>query len=272
MKVTEITSDNAEYFEDLIPEGYLENENLLWLGAIAGDGTACAVLGSGVYEDMAYIEWIYTDPSYRKEGAARALMKLLKTFLRKVKVKILQISFSEDDENLEEFLEDEGFIVNDDRESYSFPVRDLIYSEMIDRYGEEHDSVDRVVTLAGFEKPDAFYEYMQGHGIPFVKASEDLSSSLIRINKEGEIEGCMLISRLQDGDIEISYLISDGPAGSAIDLFLAFKKLAGQMGWLDDSIVFTDRSGETIRIIETIAGADRDSYIISKQKTGLTTL
>ncbi len=36
MKVTEITSDNAEYFEDLIPEGYLENENLLWLGAIAG--------------------------------------------------------------------------------------------------------------------------------------------------------------------------------------------------------------------------------------------
>jgi hypothetical protein len=41
MKVTEITSDNAEYFEDLIPEGYLENENLLWLGAIAGDGTAC---------------------------------------------------------------------------------------------------------------------------------------------------------------------------------------------------------------------------------------
>ena len=89
------------------------------------------------------------------------------------------------------------------RESYSFPVRDLIYSEMIDRYGEEHDSVDRVVTLAGFEKPDAFYEYMQGHGIPFVKASEDLSSSLIRINKEGEIEGCMLISRLQDGDIDV---------------------------------------------------------------------
>lgn len=70
MKITDIAADNAEYFEYLVPEGALENENIFWLGAIAGDGTACAALGIGIYEEMAYIEWIYTDPSHRGEGAA----------------------------------------------------------------------------------------------------------------------------------------------------------------------------------------------------------
>lgn len=45
MKVTDIATDNAEYFEYLVPEGALEDENILWLGAIAADGTACAALG-----------------------------------------------------------------------------------------------------------------------------------------------------------------------------------------------------------------------------------
>lgn len=61
-------------------------------------------------------------------------------------------SFSEDDENLQEFLEAEGFLTDEDRESYSVPVRELIYSEMIDRFEEEHKSTGRVVTLADFEK------------------------------------------------------------------------------------------------------------------------
>lgn len=72
--------------------GGVENENLFWLGAIAGDGTACAVLGVGVYEEVAYIDWIYTAYDYRRKGAARDLLKRLKTMLRKIEVKILEIS------------------------------------------------------------------------------------------------------------------------------------------------------------------------------------
>ena len=56
MKVTGIAPDNAEYFKDLVPDGALDDGNIFWLGAVAPDGTACAVLGAGVIEDIAYIE------------------------------------------------------------------------------------------------------------------------------------------------------------------------------------------------------------------------
>lgn len=62
MNVTSIAKDNAIYFENLVPEGALNDENLLWLGAVAADGTACSALGIGIVDEMVYIEWIYTDP------------------------------------------------------------------------------------------------------------------------------------------------------------------------------------------------------------------
>ncbi len=105
----------------------------------------CAVLGTGVYEEMAYIEWIYTDPSYRRNGAARALLKWLKILLRRTDVKILEISFQDENENLEDFLDEERFFYDEDREIYSVPVRDLIYSDIIDTAWEGH-STDCIVT------------------------------------------------------------------------------------------------------------------------------
>ncbi|MCR5487324.1 MAG: hypothetical protein K6F35_07305 [Lachnospiraceae bacterium] len=63
MTVTGIAADNAEYFEGLAYEGAFEREDILWLGAADGDGTACTILGAGIYGEMAYIEWIYTEPS-----------------------------------------------------------------------------------------------------------------------------------------------------------------------------------------------------------------
>lgn len=272
MKVTVIGPENSGYFEDLVPEGSLGDENLFWLGAIAGDGTACAVLGAGLYEDMAYIEWIYTDPEYREKGAARDLLRSLKTLLRKIDVRILQISFSEEDENLEEFLEDEGFFFDVDREKYLIPARDLIYSEMIDVYGEEHRTGARVVTPAGLGDPDAFFDYLAENEIPFGGENDDLSPSLVRVNEEGRIDGCMLIHRREDGDLEISYLKSSGLAGGAIDLFLGFRELVTGMDWQEANIIFTDRSGEMIKIIEEMARQDRDSYIITGEKNGLITL
>ena len=38
MNVTSIAKDNVIYFENLVPEGALNDENLLWLGAVAADG------------------------------------------------------------------------------------------------------------------------------------------------------------------------------------------------------------------------------------------
>ena len=271
MKVTGIAPDNAEYFKDLVPDGALEDENIFWLGAVAQDGAACAVLGAGVIEDIAYIDWIYTDASYRRQGAARNLLKWLKILLRKIGVGILEVSFSDDDENLEEFLESQGFFFDDDTDIYSVPVRDLIWSDTMDITWQEHRTGSRVVTLKDFDREDEFYEYLQKKGIPFGVESDESGYSLIRLDSKGDIDGCMLLYRRLYGELEVSYLVSDSASSGAVDLFLAFRDLIEKMNWQDENIVFADRSGGIIKILETISRTDRDSYIVTGKKLAMTT-
>ncbi len=180
MRVTDIAPDNAEYFESLAPEGALADDNLIWLGAVAGDGTACAVLGVGVYEESAYIDWIYTDPSFRRKGAARELLRWLRTFLRKAEMEILEISFSGENEGLEEFLEAEGFFFDDDLNTYSVPFKDLIYSELIDTALEKNRTDCRVVTFKNFGRYDELYEYLLKDGISLGFNVAEMDLSLIR--------------------------------------------------------------------------------------------
>ncbi len=272
MKVTGIAPDNAEYFRDLVPEGALDDENLFWLGAVAPDGTACAVLGAGVIEDIAYIDWIYTDDEYRRQGAARNLLKWLKTFLRKIGVGILEVSFSDDDEDLEDFLESQGFFFDDDTDIYSVPVKDLIWSDTMDITWQEHRTGCRVVTLKDFGREDEFYEYLQKKGIPFGVESDESDYSLIRLNGAGEIDGCLLLYRRFDEELEVSYLVSDASSGGAVDIFLAFRDMIEKMNWQDENIVFADRSGGIIKTLETISRTDRDSYIVTGKKLAMTTL
>ncbi len=272
MRVTDIAPDNAEYFEDLVPEWGFENENLFWLGAIAGDGTACAVLGVGICDEAAYIDWIYTEPSCRRKGAARDLLKMLKTMLRKIEVKILTISVFDDNEDLEEFLEAEGFFFDGDTGVYSVPFRDLIYSELLDTTWKKYRTGSRVVTLKDFGKYDKFCDYLQADGIPIGTNLMDARSSLIRLDEDGRISGCMLLYRRKDGDMEIAYLKSDGLTEGAIDIFLALKDLAMNMDLSEERLIFSDRSGTIIKSIEELTGKERDTYIVAGKKSGMITL
>ncbi len=271
MKVTGIAPDNAEYFINLVPDGALDDENIFWLGAVAQDGTACAVLGAGVIEDIAYIDWIYTDASYRRQGAARNLLKWLKIFLRKIGVGILEVSFSDDDEELEEFLESQGFFLDDDTDIYSVPARDLIWSDTMDISWQKHRTDCRVVTLKDFGREDEFYEYLHNKGIPFGVESDESGYSLIRLDSRGDIDGCMLLYRRLYGELEVSYMVSDSAGSGVVDLFLAFRDLIEKMNWQDENIVFADRLEGIIKTLETISKTDRDSYIVTGRKLAMTT-
>lgn len=273
MKVTYITPGNAEYFEGLAPEGTLRDENLFCLGAIAKDGTACGVLVTGIYGETAYIEWIYTDPSYRRERAARSLFEMLRALLRKIDISIVLISYSDECEHLEEFLAAEGFFVDVDRENYSMPIVDLIYSETIDRLKEKHTGESQVVTLEGYMDRSRFFEYIHKNGISLLENEvASCNNSLILKDKSGMITGCLLIRKRHDGNLDIPYLISSGHEAGVTDLFLAFKELAIKNDWLEENVVFSDRSGEMIGFLEEVLGEDREHFIISGQKQGIRTL
>lgn len=273
MKVTRITTDNAEYFEDLIPKELLENEDLFWLGAIAGDGTPCAVTAVGVYEEMAYIEWIYTDPAYRNESAARYMMKSLRVLLKMIEAKVIVVSFSDDCENLEDFLESEGFIIDEDRAYYSVPLIDLIYSETMDRWLKDQKEDNNVFTVSELDDHNTFYDFIRENDIPFFDNEKDVFEySLVRLDRSKKITGCMMISINPEGDLEIPYFISDGSTEGAIELFVAVKELVTKQGWDERNVIFTDRSGEMIGFLEMVTDETRDHYILTGQKQAVRTI
>ncbi len=257
MKVTRVTEENAAYFEDLAPSGALGNEHLLWLGAIAGDGTACALLAAGICEDAAYIDWIYTHPAYRRQSAAGSLLRSLRALLRKTDIEALLIDFSDENENLEDFLEAKGFFVDEDIQIYSVPLKALIYSEMMERFGERLQNRRPVSTLDKLKDPELFYEFIRQKDIPLAVNTEvSYEDSLVMQDRDGNINGCMLLNKRPEGDLEISYLENDGSPEDAVDIFLALKELVIQKGWEDENLVFSDRNGQMADFVEQIAGED----------------
>ena len=275
MKSTYITDENVEYFEELAPKGLLRDENMFCLGGIANDGTACAVLITGIYEDTAYIEWIYTAPDYRRQRGARTLLELLKVLLKKISIKTILISFSDDCEDLEEFLEAEDFFADVDRENYSIPVMDLIYSPMLDRLQGRYtrdvgDTKIRVEKLFELEDPGKFYDYLKENRITLSDTEEESCSySLVRMDREGKINGCMIICKYPKADIAVPYLISDGLTGGTLDLILAFKDLVTEREWQDERMIFSDRSGDAINVLEELLGENKENYVITGQKQAL---
>ena len=273
MKVTSILSDNVDYFKELAPEGILEDRNLFCLGAIANDGTACSVLAVGIYEGAAYIEWIYTAEAYRRKQAARLLLKTLNTLLTKMNEKVILISFSDDCDHLEEFLNATGFFVDEDQENYLVPVIDLIYSENMDLLQEKHTPDDRMTTLQQLADPDAFHDYIHQKGISFLETEEaSLLHSLIRMDESGKINGCMLISEQSDGNLVIPYLLSDADGDGLIGFFLGFKAMAIKHAWLEKNIIFTDSSGDMMNLLEKVLGEERTMYVVNGQKQGVRTI
>ncbi len=270
MDITRITPANSEYFEELVPDGGFEDEELVWLGAVAEDGAACAVLGGGIQEGMGFIDWIYTAPEYREKGAADSLLKVFSTLLKRMGKEAIEISFSDMDDELYGFLEAEEFLVFEDSCRYSVPLSDLIYSEVIEEPEGGRDSLYKVISAAGFADPRPLFDYLTEKNIPCSVNKDELGKhSLILLDNEDKIKGCMMVVKGPDGDVQIPYLVNEGPMECVTDLFLALKNLIIEKGWEEENLVFSDRAGRMIEFVEQITDEDRDKYVISGLRDGI---
>ena len=77
MTITRISEVNREYYAGLVPEDILNDEDLIILGMISDEGEACAALAVRINGSMAYIEWLYTAPEFREQGAATELLDVM---------------------------------------------------------------------------------------------------------------------------------------------------------------------------------------------------
>ena len=273
MKVTYITSDNAEYFEGLAPNELLYEENLVCLGAIANDGTACAVLAVDIFEDAVYIEWLYTDPAYRRKRAARSLFNSLRALLKKSDEKVILTHFSDDCEYVEDFLIAEGFFADVDRDTYSVPLVDLVFSEKTGRFEESRTGNCKVSTLEELDDPGKFYDFLSKNKIKVLNNELDsYAASLALMDQKGRITGCLLVSRRNKGSLSIPFLKSSGSTEDFASLMLDFRDMVIEKDWTDERVIFSDRSGELSEFVENLLCEDIENYVIIGQKQGMKTL
>ena len=264
MKITRITGNNAEFFEGLAPAAIMQDEDLLLLGAISDEDTAVACMAVGIDEGVCHIDWLYTDPSAREQGAACALLDTLYELLSELNVVCIEAEFMDDDEEIEDFLMDHNFLTGADNTVYSVPISDLIYSPAMEEIAETHHKTGNALPVTDNKNAAKLMEYIGSKelDVSFIKGASP-KYSFICMDDSGEAKGCLISRELEDGDIEISYLLSSGSRDLVIDIFTELYKTLISENREDNNLIFTDENGAMIRFVERLTREDSDSYCVA---------
>ena len=269
MDITRITENNREAFEGLMPEGLSERDDLMCFGAVSDHKEAVSVIALGVSDETGvYIEWIFTEPSFREQGAATMLLDTVGAFLQNMQIERIEIMFSDDDEDLDGFLKSRGFVTCPEEDMYEVPVSDLIYTEQMDELLEKVTVSDRVHTLEAPEMYDKLKSYLEFLGV----SAEDQDSlsgslpgdlSLLKLDDSGAPIGCMLVETPDEDSVEVSYFANTGSAEDAMELVAGLSNVLNSHDLADRMLIFTDKSGHTSRLVEELTGEDIDDYRVS---------
>ena len=265
MEITRITDKNAEYFADLCPEAFFQNENYIRLGVIHENEpvSACAL---DVNDKMVHIHWLYTDPEKREMGAAAFLMEKVLELLDGLSLDGIEIDFDAEDDGLDAFLMEQEFMVGDERSLYRVPLTELIFGARMDAmlarrsqtsliHPLEDADADAVNHLKRLLKLyDLGPEYLQGISTKY---------SFIVNGSEGTETGTILTSETEEGDLHINYLIGGGSPQEMLDLVAVLYDALIRDEKYDGDLVFSDRLGTAVTFIEMMTGNEGEHYRVS---------
>ena len=279
MKITRITRNNEEAFESVMPDYYPGDESLLLLGAVADDGTGCAALAADIYGHTLNIDRLYTHPDYREEGAADELFKTLLSLVNDINtqtadnpdagsdgevpdipIDCIEITFTDDDENMDNFLMDHDFLIEEDEGVFRVPLSDILYSSRM------YDLLDEV-SLSGLsvkavnpDLMDPLREYITGKGDdPDILEGISDRLSVVGLDKDNNVTGCLITRDLGDKDIEVMAFYNDGSVSGISELTAAMYVLTKE-DYEDHNLVFTDREGNAMHYVSTMTGEDTEDY------------
>ena len=275
MEVTRITKNNIEAFQDLFPEDFVFQEDVLAFGTVSDkrEGVACMLLSLHDRERV-FIDWLYTHPDRREMGAASELLNTVTAFLQGMSVREVCITFPEEDGLLEFFLRDRGFLVGEVSDVYEIPIEELMYTE------ESEKLLSRVknpLPLWSLENEGVYAdlcELLEGRGIQrdaFAEASKEFS--LAEVDESGRVTGCILVKDSGDEKLEIMYLLNDEERRpGAMELLAGFYRLLEEKSLLDRKLVFADPGGHSISLMEKLTGGDREDFRVRGLMQGVRVL
>lgn len=264
MKITRITENNKEAFEDLMPGYIAEDDSYVLLGVVADEDIACSCLAAVINGNSLHIDWLYTDPDYRNQGAAGMLLETLLMYIDNSSTSAIEIAFNDEIEGIEDFLTEMGFIIVREDDIYRVPISDLLYNVQMD------DMLEVCPEPAGIRSPEEgsvrtkLKEYLTEHG-----DDEEMTDiitdrlSIVRTNEHEEITGCLLIREAADTDLEVMAFYNDGSVTGITELTVGMYQILTWAGLEDGYMIFADHAGEAVHFVEELTGEDSDDYRIN---------
>ncbi len=270
MQCTRIEKENAGDYEYLIPEDLLKDGDRVRLGIIDDDGTACAGCVLDADGDLAYVDWIYTDPDYRERGAGTMLLAEMTVLLEGSGVKGIQVNFSNEDEDLEDFLMNRGFLTGSDSGIYRVPVSDIFYDGEMELLLENRNEHSRVTTVKNSETAAALAAFLdrEGPGSHILNEIEP-ELSVVRRDQNGAVSGCLLMSRTGSGDLKAVYFLNTGNVSGVTELLIALHDVIEENELTEASILFMDRTDTSVGFVARLTGNDRETYRVTDRLTAI---
>ncbi|MBR1628189.1 MAG: GNAT family N-acetyltransferase [Lachnospiraceae bacterium] len=261
MQFTRIEAENEAYFAELLPEDMRQDDSLLKLGLLDGKNVPICALALDVWERMAYLKWVYTDPDKRGKGAASALLEKALSLFADLPFEGMEADFLESDYEIEALLEARGFLTESVANIYSVPILDLMYADEMDVLVQAEGKRCKAKPLSDEAMREKFLEYMRTHGISrrfLSHISEELCP--IVAGKDGEVKSGMLVREEGRYDLAVNYLFGNGNVRDMVNLLVSFYELLVGTGRTDGNLRFTSRQSVVLEYIEKLTGEERSAY------------
>ena len=180
MRLKLITNDNSRDFEELLPDVFLSQNELIGVACIEETGEEDMILGTSVVnpneaDDVLEIQWFYVQPEHRRKGAGSCMLRGIRDIARAAGLKLIDVCFwgedteeeetdgwtidpiteiddrwDESDENrekeytdidiLKRFLLEQGFLTMSEYPIYSFLLSDIISSDYVRGHQKNKDN------------------------------------------------------------------------------------------------------------------------------------
>ena len=259
MELTRITKENAAYFEHLLPDELMKDKDLVKLGALS-EGRVVSACAIGIRDGMAHIRWLYTDRVYRGLGGASFLLEEALRLLEGPGLMGIEADFLSEDEELEDFLMERGFLVGDESTLYRVPLKELLYAKRMEEMLEHRSRERMTCSLRDLRIVRPLAQFLKAHRMdPIFAEGISKGYSFVTMDPQGEVTDVILITEVGE-DLHINYLIGGGSPQGMVDLVAAVCDRLTEEGKEDGALSFSDRSGAAISLIERLTGNDEEQY------------
>ena len=225
MDFVKIDAGNKADFSSVLPEGYIKGREVS-IGAVEED-VVCGAVSFSFDGEEYMIDWIYVEPQKRLMGVGKGLIEEVRKFVSAVGLCPIRMLIEGDEESgLYEFVlsledEDHPIVVEYSHDRYTITTDDFAQSPAMDRLNE--GPVQTSYKASSFwsldkkERAKALSMILDGFSVfdeeAFKKSSE--KDCCLVEKRNDEIESFILVQRLGDDTLQLSYLYSIKPKALA---------------------------------------------------------